>query len=255
MNCEQAREAMADALVGRHDDALQEHLDGCAVCAAEFSRIQVSWRQMDSWGDVEPAPYVRARFHEMLDAYEHGARERKTRSAWSWWPSNPAWQLGIAAACLFAGFFGGRGFTMHNSDVAELRKEMTGMRQLVTLSLLQQQSATERLRGVTWAYQTESSDMEVLGALLRTINTDTNVNVRLAAIDAVRNFANSPVARRGLVQALPKQTSPLAQIALVDTLVDLKQADAKPQIETLLGSADLDPTVRERLQRAMGRLQ
>ena len=129
------------------------------------------------------------------------------------------------------------------------------MRQLVTLSLLQQQSAAERLRGVTWAYQTESSDMEVLGALLRTINTDPHVNVRLAAIDAVRNFSNSPVARRGLVQALPKQTSPLAQIALVDALVDLKQADAKPQIETLLGTPDLDPTVRERFQQAVSRLQ
>ena len=129
------------------------------------------------------------------------------------------------------------------------------MRQLVTLSLLQQQSAAERLRGVTWSYQTESSDMEVLGALLRTINTDPHVNVRLAAIDAVRNFANSPVARRRLVQALPKQTSPLAQIALVDTLVDLKQADAKRQIETLLGNPDLDPTVRERFQQAVSKLQ
>ena len=129
------------------------------------------------------------------------------------------------------------------------------MRQLVTLSLLQQQSATERLRGVTWSYQTEPSDMEVLSALLRTINTDPNVNVRLAAMDATRNFSGSPIARRGLVQALAKQTSPLAQIALVETLVDMKQTDAKPHIETLLASADLDPTVRDRLQQAMRRLQ
>ena len=129
------------------------------------------------------------------------------------------------------------------------------MRQLVTLSLLQQQSASERLRGVTWAVQTESSDMEVLGALLRTINTDTNVNVRLAAIDAVRNFASSPVALHGLVQALPKQTSPLVQIALVETLVDLKQIDARPEILSILGAPDLDPTVRERLQAAAGKLQ
>jgi hypothetical protein len=255
MNCEQAREAMADVLVGTHDAGFEDHLCACGACAAEFNRMQFSWRRMDSWKDEEPAPYVRARFHEMLDAYEHGARDRRSRSAWSWWPARPAWQLAIAAACLAAGFFGGRGFTVQHSDVAELRKEMTGMRQLVTLSLLQQQSASERLRGVTWSYQTETSDMEVLGALLRTINTDPNVNVRLAAIDAVRNFGNSPVARRGLVQALPKQTSPLAQIALVDTLVDLRQTDAKPQIERLLGSTDLDPTVRERLQEAMGRLQ
>jgi hypothetical protein len=215
---------------------------------------------MEAWEDAEPSPSVRVRFHEMLDAYDHAIRERKSRSFWFWWPSRPALQFGIAAACLaigfFGGFFGGRSAVApQNTDVAELRKEMIGMRQLVTLSLLQQQSAAERLRGVTWAYQTESSDTEVLGALLRTINSDPNVNVRLAAIDAVRNFSGSPAARRGLVQALPKQNSPLVQIALVDTLVDLKQIEAKPEIQTLLTEPDLDPTVRRRLQEAVRKLQ
>ena len=32
------------------------------------------------------------------------------------------------------------------------------MRQLVALSLMQQQSASDRLRGVSWAYQVEPSD-------------------------------------------------------------------------------------------------
>ena len=249
MNCEQAKEAMAEALSGGQNAALQEHVEVCEACAREFGRVEAAWQNLDAWRDEEPAPHVRVRFHDMLDAYEQGIKERRTRWSWPWW------QIGLATACLLAGFYGGRGFTTQTSDVADLRKEMSGMRQLVTLSLLQQQSATERLRGVTWSYQTESSDMEVLGALLRTINTDPNVNVRLAAMDAIRNFSGSSVARRGLVQALSKQTSPLAQIALVEMLVDLKQSDAKPQIQTLLASGDLDPTVRTRFQQAMGKLQ
>jgi hypothetical protein len=248
MNCEQAREAMADALVGKQDPALQNHLQVCQSCAREFERLEIPCQRMDAWQSEEPAPHVRVRFHDMLEAYEQGARQRKARSFWYW-------QVGLAAACLVAGFFGGKGFATQNSDVAELRKEVSGMRQLVTLSLLQQQSATERLRGVNWAYQTEPSDMEVLGALLRTLNTDPNVNVRLAAMDAIQNFSRSSVARRGLVQALPKQTSPLVQVALVDMLVDMKQVDAKPEIQTLLASGDLDPTVRDRLEQAMTRLQ
>jgi hypothetical protein len=74
-------------------------------------------------------------------------------------------------------------------------------------------------------------------------------------MDAIQNFSRSSVARRGLVQALPKQTSPLVQVALVDMLVDMKQVDAKPEIQTLLASGDLDPTVRDRLEQAMTRLQ
>jgi len=248
MNCEQAREAMADALIGKQDTELQDHLQACQSCAREFEQLRAPWQRMGAWQAEEPGPHVRVRFHDMLDAYEQGIRERKAR--WFWF-----WQAGLAAACLLVGFFGGRGFTMHNSDVSELRKEVSGMRQLVTLSLLQQQSATERLRGVNWAYQTEPSDMEVLGALLRTVNTDPNVNVRLAAMDAIGNFSGSSVARRGLVQALPKQTSPLAQVALVEMLVDMKQTEAKPQIQALLASSDLDPTVRDRMEQAINKLQ
>src|SRR5262245_6670929 len=108
MNCERAQEAMADSLAGKPDAALEDHVNGCAACATEFGRMQMAWRRMESWKDEEPPAYVRARFHEMLDAYEHGARERRPRSFFAWWPSRPVWQVGIAAACLLAGFFGGR---------------------------------------------------------------------------------------------------------------------------------------------------
>ena len=56
------------------------------------------------------------------------------------------------------------------------------MRQLVTLSLLQQQSAGDRLQGVNWSYRVEQPDTAVLAALLTTVNHDPNVNVRLAAV-------------------------------------------------------------------------
>ena len=60
------------------------------------------------------------------------------------------------------------------------------MRQMVALSLMQEQSASERLRGVSWAMPRAVDDTEVLSALLTTVNQDPNVNVRLAAVDALR---------------------------------------------------------------------
>ena len=55
--------------------------------------------------------------------------------------------------------------TRQSSEVAQLRGEMYNMRQMVTLSLLQQQSASDRLRGVNWSYRVEQPDSEVLAAL------------------------------------------------------------------------------------------
>jgi hypothetical protein len=129
------------------------------------------------------------------------------------------------------------------------------MRQLVTLSLLQQQNASDRLRGVTWSYRVEQSDSEVLGALLTTVNHDPNVNVRLAAVDAMHNFGDSPVGRHGLVQALNKQTSPLVQIAILDQLVDLHVKSAVPAISALKSAAGVNPEVKQHADEALKRLQ
>jgi hypothetical protein len=253
MNCEQAKEIMADSLTGAPGTGLDEHIAACAGCRAEWDKVQAAWQRMGAWPDTEPHPHVRVRFHEMLDAYQQGVRSRESRS---WWPLKPVLQVAVALGCLAIGFIvGGRSTPEKSGEVSDLRKEMADMRQLVTLSLLQQQSATDRLRGVTWSYRTEPSDTEVLGALLTTIKSDPDVNVRLAAIDAIRNFTASPVARRGLVQSLPRQSSPLVQIAVIDLLAELKERDAAPFITSALENPDLDPTVRQRFQAALQSLR
>jgi HEAT repeat protein len=129
------------------------------------------------------------------------------------------------------------------------------MKQLVTLSLLQQQNASDRLQGVNWSYRVEQSDSEVLAALLTTVNHDPNVNVRLAAVDALHNFTDSPVGRRGLIQSLNKQGSPMVEIAILDQLVEMKEKDAKPAIAKLMSATDVNPEVKQHAVWALGKLQ
>jgi len=129
------------------------------------------------------------------------------------------------------------------------------MRQLVALSLLQQQSASDRLRGVSWAYRAEPSDTEVLSALVSAVKNDTNVNVRLQAVDALHAFAASPVTRQAVVQALPHEKAPIVQVALIDLLVDFKDRDAATELRKLAAEESVDSGVRERAQWAVERLQ
>lgn len=129
------------------------------------------------------------------------------------------------------------------------------MRQLVTLSLLQQQSASERLRGVSWAYRAEPSDTEVLDALVAAVNHDTNVNVRLAAVDALRTFGANGAAREAVKQALSGETAPIVQVALIDLLVDLKETGAAPQLQRVAADNAADMGVRQRAEWALERLQ
>jgi HEAT repeat protein len=81
------------------------------------------------------------------------------------------------------------------------------------------------------------------------------VNVRLAAVDALRNFTGNPVGRKGLVQALAKQDSPLVQIAILDQIVEVHEKSAVSAVQFLLSSNDLNPEVRQRAQWALKQLQ
>jgi HEAT repeat protein len=120
------------------------------------------------------------------------------------------------------------------------------MRQMVTLSLMQQQSASERLKGVTWTGQIDQPGSEVVTALLDTLMHDPNVNVRLASVDALRRFAERESVRRGAADALPRQTSPLVQIALIDFLVDVGGRESSTTFRGLSQDPMLDQAVRER---------
>ena len=114
-----------------------------------------------------------------------------------------------------------------------MRGQVESLRQLVALSLLQEQSPSARLRGVNYSYQMTQPDREVQQALLHAVNHDTNVNVRLSAVDALAKFASNPEVRRALVDSLPVQDSPLVQIALIDLLVQLNARDAAPAMQKL----------------------
>lgn len=268
MNCDKAREWMSESWSGDLESErraqLELHLRDCAACSEESASLRELWNALGELPAGEPAPDVRSRFYLMLDAYrlgsQQGARRRRSliETLIAWRPPRPVLRLAIAASLVIAGLIAGR-WTFEREhgarQVAQLSQEVQHMRQLVTLSLLQQQSATDRLRGVNWAYRVEQSDPEVLDALFRTLNEDSNVNVRLSAADALQRFANNAHVRGELRDSLPQQTSPLVQIALIDSIAEARDRASRGVLEQLRQRSDVDPTVKSRIERALGRLQ
>ena len=239
-------------LGGGEGEDFEAHLASCDACRNEVSRIGAFWQSLDLLPVEEPSGQVRERFYEMLGAYRQGLASAEPRKAFHWW------QMAAAAALLVVGLgigYVARGNGQPPAEVSQLREEVASMRQLVALSLMQQQSASERLRGVSWAYQAEPSDREILGALVSAVNHDTNVNVRLAAVDALRRFAASPETRRAVVDALPSQTTPLVQVALIDLLVDFKERDATGVLKRLAANGEVNDGVRQQAEWALEKLQ
>jgi HEAT repeat protein len=127
-------------------------------------------------------------------------------------------------------------------------------KELVALSLLRQQSASERLRGVDYSTRMPTMEPDVLSALMQAVNHDPSVNVRLAAIDALTRVSGNPRVRQSMVQALTQQDSPMVQAALIDYVVDARDPAAMGTIRQLTTRPDLNPSVRQRADQAVKEL-
>jgi hypothetical protein len=256
MRCDDARTHAADHLAGALPAAtaeeLSDHVRTCPACAADFDGLTDTWRRLRT---IPPAradsAAMRARFEGALAAEVHAAA---ARSAGRW---RYAWQLAAAVALLVAGFGMGRETApvpAAPSELAGLRAELREMRQMVTLSLLQQQSAAERLKGVTWTSRIEQPGNELTAALLDALMHDPNVNVRLATVDALRRFADREAVRRGVVEAFQRQTSALVQVALIDFVVDVNGREATEALRRIADDARVDEAVRARAALGLERL-
>jgi hypothetical protein len=203
----------------------------------------------------------------MLEVYQAGqsagSAERasqgaRPRRSWSLRSARPAWQAIFAAGLLLAGFLGGRyepASRARTSEIAQLEGQVESLRQLVAMSLLREQSPSARLRGVTYTYQMAQPDEQVEQALLYAVTHDSNVNVRLSAVDALQKFASEPAVRRAMADAITAQDSPMVQVALVDGLTQWNDKSALPALRKLAQDDRTDAAVRQRAASAVQEME
>lgn len=262
MTCNRAKELMAAEWLGDTSEvaALEEHLAGCAECNAEMTALSGLWHRLGDMPTPEPSRALDARWQSSFDAIlstqTQPAQQFRPRTNWlaNLWPKNPVWQVGFAMACLVAGVVVGTRMQRSSGEIQELREEVASTRNMVALSLMQQQSATERLKGVNYTGNMPTMDSQVLTALTDAVAHDPSVNVRLAAIDALTKASGSTRVLQSLTQSLPKQDSPMVQAALIDYLVDAQDRTAVGTLKQLASQPDLNPAVLERTHFALQQL-
>ncbi|MBV9888587.1 MAG: HEAT repeat domain-containing protein [Acidobacteria bacterium] len=277
LNCEQMEQLLPDYLQGTLSPAqsaeVELHCDHCANCAQDI----VMWKKLALLPEEKPSAESRERFDAMLNSYSATAAKATSASksnaqptrqletpkpSWNFfeWLRSPFGAVAWSAALLLIGLFVGTQFSnrtkpAQSDEIASLHAEVTSMRQLVALSMLQQQSASERLQGVSWSTREDHLDPQVQSALLRTLRYDGSVDVRLAALDALSRHAAQPQVRKGVLEALQEQQSPLVQVALIDQLTEWRDPDVAKQLRTLEQTPNLNPAVKQRAEWALAKLQ
>lgn len=134
------------------------------------------------------------------------------------------------------------------------KKETDEVRTQLVMSLADEPSAARRLEAISESKKLDTATDKVIEALFKMLNSDPNVNVRMAAVTSLSRYVDNPVVREGLVMSIVNQESPHVQIALADLMVELKEKESIRSIEELLENPSTNELVKEKLRESINQI-
>ncbi len=184
--------------------------------------------------------------------------KKKQRGVVITWPS---WsflmpRVAMASVILFLGFAGG--YWLRNpapsGDVAALTDEVSELKEMMMLSLLEKESASDRLRAVSLTREMSGASGKVTEALFSTLNHDPNVNLRLAALEALTPFLGDSRVREGLIRSIAEQESPLVQISLAELMAAIQEKGSVTELRKLVENERTPKEVKEKIKKSISTL-
>ena len=200
----------------------------------------------------EPSPLLDEKFRQMM-------KQERGISKWSGWknffsPGDFMPRLAFASMALLLGLAVGyilRSPGKKDEQIVQLGKEIGDLKEMMMLSLLEKESATDRLRAVNLTQEMDQASKKVTTALLQTLNNDENVNVRLAALDALRPYSKDSQVREALVRSISLQKSPLVQVALAELMAELQEKDAIDEFKKILEDRETPSDIKKKIQESI----
>lgn len=168
----------------------------------------------------------------------------------------PEWapRLAFGSFTLIIGLVAGfllRSPLQKGEQIEQLGQEVSDLKELMMLTLLEKESATERLKAVSLTNDMDQASQKVTSALIQTLNNDDNVNVRLAALDALRAYAEESSVRQELIRSIARQDSPLVQIALAELMAALQAKSSVKEFEKILHNKNTPADVKDKIQESI----
>jgi len=227
----------------------------------ELEEMKSLYSKLDSIPAPEPGENMDKNFYNMLESIS--AVTPKAESV------NPFSVLVIkiikaftlknfayASIILILGIFVGKWVLPEsgNSQLNKMSSELKSIKEVMALTLLQQPSATQRIKAVSYVDSVSTVDSKLTAALIETLNTDNNVNVRLATIDALSKYVDYPEVREGLIRSIANQKSPVVQVALADLMASIHEKKSVEPLKQLLADKNIKISVKTKIENCITRI-
>jgi uncharacterized membrane-anchored protein YhcB (DUF1043 family) len=247
MKCEEIEAIMIDYLDNKLDDnqnqEIEKHLETCERCLDEFRDLQQVLQLISRDEMVKPDDSLRINFYHMLHNEIRKIKERDLTPDHSTpvrWYNRSVYRYAAGIALLISGIFigiiihGGIRNSRQAQQLMQLQREVASLKETAMFTMLKDESSSYRLQAVNYADEIKAPDENIIKALIKTLNDDKNVNVRMAAAYALAKFADQRSVCDSLVKSLSLQRDPILQVTLINILVERREKSAIKPIQQII---------------------
>jgi len=207
-----------------------------------YEQLKQVTTAMDRSAEINPSTRLSRAFQQMLMEEEAQQRAPKQKQVFF---SPSVLRAAAAVLLVMMGVAVGYYVNEHNQqqkEIARLRQEKLDMLAMMG----NQNSASQRMRGINVALNDiDRADDEVVNVLVKTLNSDKNTNVRLAALEALSKFHQEPQVRKALIASLSKQDDPIVQIALIQLMVKMKEKGVIKDLNKIIEDSEVIQPVKD----------
>ena len=257
MKCEEVESKMIDYLDKNLEEGIckeiEKHLETCERCLDEVKDSQQVLNSISMDKMEKPDDSLRINFYHMLHSQIKKNEENRTFSFRK--PMTPRYNMSkyrIAAGItiLICGTFigmlihGGFSNSYASNELKQLHSEVSDLKKATMFTMLKEESSSDRLQAVSYAGDLDNADEKVIDVLVKTLNSDKNVNVRMAAAYALSKFAYQRAVCDSLVKSLSIQNDPILQVTLINILAERKEKSALRPIQEIIANKSTLKEVR-----------
>jgi len=257
MKCEEVETKIIDYLDGKLQESerleIEKHLETCERCLDELNESQQILNLISNDEIGKPDDSLRINFYHMLHS-EINKNEKNNKSSFSEpsssWYNLRHYRIAAGIAILICGTFIGllihSGFnnSYASNELKQLHSEISDLKKATMFTMLKEESSSDRIQAVGYVNDLDNIDDNVLQVLIRTLNNDKNVNVRMAAAYALSKYTDQRAVCDSLVKSLSLQNDPILQVTLINILVERKEKSALKPIQQIIANKSTLKEVR-----------
>ena len=245
---------------------MQNYLNGNSQLQEELLFIEQFWTN-DIKPSVMPSDKLDANFYQMLSSAqsaqhettqqknEHRSSEYKLplsliATVKSWLMPKPIAQFATLALVFVLGLNVNQApeNDKNNAEYSGLQQDISSLTTVLAMSMLQKDSASERLSGVAYSRQTDLSNPLLVEQLILLLERDKSTSVRLAIINSLGQLKSFGSSEQQLLTLAIKEENLLVQIELCRLLLNYGSVDIKKSLTEQVNQQLLKPEVREFIQ-------